>query len=71
MSIIRTIILIFSTGRLLMSDSILIVDDDSELAQITSDMLKSYGYNVTIAGDSTMAFDLLVEIGRASCRERV
>lgn len=42
-----------------MNKSILIIDDDNELAEITSDMLKSYGYQVTIAHDSDEAYSLL------------
>lgn len=39
--------------------TILIVDDDSDLSMITSDMLNSYGYTVTCADDTKSAYDLL------------
>lgn len=42
-----------------MIKSILIIDDDRELAEITSDMLKSYGYQVTKAHDGEEAYSLL------------
>lgn len=38
---------------------ILIVDDDEDLSMIISDMLESYGYEVTCATDGETAFDLL------------
>lgn len=38
---------------------ILIIDDDSDLAMITSDMLEDYGYNITWAGTSEQAFELM------------
>lgn len=38
---------------------ILIIDDDTDLSLVISDMLESYGYKVTCATDSTQAFDLL------------
>ena len=37
----------------------LIIDDDEDLAFIISDMLESYGYNVTCAETSERAFELL------------
>ena len=40
-------------------NKILIIDDDEDLSMIISDMLESYGYNVTCAVDSEQAFDLL------------
>lgn len=40
---------------------ILIVDDDEDLSFIISEMLESYGYQVTCAGDSETAFKLLSE----------
>lgn len=42
-----------------MKQTILIIDDDKELAMITSEMLEDYGYQVTIAKDSTAAYELL------------
>ncbi len=44
-----------------MKQTILIIDDDEDLAMITSDMLKSYGYQVVIAKDSSIAYELLKE----------
>lgn len=41
--------------------SILIIDDDADLSFIISDMLQSYGYNVTCAENSDTAFSLLSE----------
>lgn len=41
--------------------SILIIDDDEDLSFIITDMLESYGYNVTCANDSDTAFELLSE----------
>ncbi|MCM1495830.1 MAG: response regulator transcription factor [Bacteroides sp.] len=38
---------------------ILIIDDDTDLSLVISDMLESYGYKVTCATDSAQAFDLL------------
>lgn len=40
-------------------NKILIIDDDEDLSMIISDMLESYGYQVTRAADSETAFDLL------------
>lgn len=40
-------------------NKVLIIDDDADLSFIISDMLESYGYNVTCAENSEMAFDLL------------
>lgn len=42
-----------------MNKSILIIDDDIDLSEITADMLKSYGYQVTIAHDGDEAYTLL------------
>lgn len=42
-----------------MKRKILIIDDDADLAMIISDMLEDHGYDVTYAGNSTDAFDLL------------
>lgn len=38
---------------------ILIIDDDTDLSLILSDMLESYGYKVTCAAHSEQAFELL------------
>ena len=38
---------------------ILIIDDDKDLSFIISEMLESYGYNVTCAESCEQAFDLL------------
>ena len=40
-------------------NKILIIDDDEDLAFIISDMLESYGYNVTHAETSERAFEIL------------
>lgn len=40
-------------------NKVLIIDDDEDLAFIISDMLESYGYNVTCAETSERAFELL------------
>ena len=40
---------------------ILIIEDDSDLAGITGDMLKSYGYDVQIAVNCEQAFDILTD----------
>lgn len=40
---------------------ILIIDDDEDLSFIISEMLESYGYGVTCASDSEIAFELLAE----------
>ena len=42
-----------------MKNSILIIDDDKELGEITSDMLEAYGYEVTKVLDSTEAYEIL------------
>lgn len=42
-----------------MANSILIIDDDKELGEITSDMLEAYGYEVTRVLDSTEAYEIL------------
>lgn len=39
--------------------NILITDDDKDLAMITSDMLEDYGYSVTCAENSDVAFELM------------
>jgi DNA-binding response OmpR family regulator len=44
-----------------MDKKILIIDDDTALAEITSDMLKAYGYQVTIAGNAQQAYSLLAD----------
>lgn len=38
---------------------ILVVDDDTDLSYVISDMLGNYGYSVTCAEDSDTAFSLL------------
>lgn len=43
------------------NNRILIIDDDEDLSLIISDMLESYGYEVTCAPDSETAFGLLAE----------
>lgn len=40
-------------------NKILIIDDDEDLSFIISEMLESYGYNVTCAEDSEKVFELL------------
>ena len=40
---------------------LLIIDDDEDLSFIISDMLESYGYQVTCAESSEEAFSLLSE----------
>ena len=40
-------------------NKVLIIDDDEDLSFIISDMLEGYGYNVTCAGSSDEAFELL------------
>lgn len=45
----------------LMKKQILIIEDDSDLALITRDMLENYGYEVEIAGNCEEAFDLLTD----------
>lgn len=42
-----------------MNKKLLIIEDDSDLAAITSDMLKNYGYEVQIVADCGQAFDIL------------
>ena len=42
-----------------MGESILIIDDDKDLGEITSDMLESYGYSVTKVLDSEKAYEIL------------
>lgn len=42
-----------------MDKKILIIDDDTALAEITSDMLKAYGYQVNIARNAEEAYSLL------------
>lgn len=44
-----------------MKQTILIIDDDKELAMITSEMLEDYGYQVRVAKDSITAYELLKE----------
>ena len=40
---------------------ILVIDDDTDLSYIISDMLEDYGYSVTCAEDSDTAFSLLTD----------
>ena len=42
-----------------MNDRILIVDDDKDLALVTSDMLNDYGYDTQIAASAEETFELL------------
>ncbi len=42
-----------------MNKSILIIDDDNELAQITADMLAAYGYQISIVHNGEEAYALL------------
>lgn len=42
-----------------MLKKILVIDDDKDLAVITSDMLKSYGYTVELANNCEEAFEIL------------
>lgn len=44
-----------------MKKSILIMEDDNDLADITKDMLESYGYKVKIADSCEQVFDILVK----------
>lgn len=44
-----------------MKRNILIIDDDEDLAMITSDMLENYGYLVTRAAHGIAAYELLKE----------
>lgn len=39
---------------------ILIIEDDNDLAGITSDMLQNYGYEIRRVGDCEAAFDILI-----------
>lgn len=43
-----------------MDKKILIIEDDADLAEITGDMLKKYGYDVIKAQNCEAAFDILV-----------
>lgn len=45
-----------------MKKRILIIEDDNDLAQITSDMLKNYGFEVQIVGDCEQAFTVLKDV---------
>lgn len=42
-----------------MEKTILVVDDDQDLAEITLDMLEDYGYKVVLAADGEEAYELL------------
>ncbi len=48
-------------GEGFLKHTILIIDDDEALALITSDMLEDYGYQVAIAKNSNIAYELLKE----------
>src|SRR5207248_5894379 len=52
------------------SKSILVVDDEPEIAALLAEMLTNDGHRVEAVEDGLMALARL-EIGRASCRERV
>lgn len=45
-----------------MHRTILIIEDDMDLAVITGDMLKNYGYDVQIVTDCEKAFDVLTNV---------
>lgn len=45
-----------------MKKRILIIEDDNDLAQITSDMLKNYEFEVQIVGDCEQAFTVLKDV---------
>jgi two-component system response regulator VicR len=44
-----------------MKNNILIIDDDTDLSFVISDMLEGYGYNVTTAENAEQAFEMLSE----------
>lgn len=44
-----------------MKKHILIIDDDSDLSFIISDMLENYGYKVSHAENASEAFEMLSE----------
>lgn len=44
-----------------MKRTVLLIDDDLDLAQITADLLETYGYEVKIAGACNQAFQLLTK----------
>ncbi len=44
-----------------MKKRILIIEDDNDLAQITSDMLKNYGFEIKIVEDCEQAFNALTD----------
>lgn len=44
-----------------MKNNILIIDDDTDLSFVISDMLEGYGYNVTTAENAEQAFEMLGE----------
>lgn len=44
-----------------MKNNILIIDDDTALSFVISDMLEGYGYNVTTAENAEQAFEMLGE----------
>ena len=57
------------------TETILVVDDNKEIVYSISELLKYEGYRVVKAYDGMEALEALerekIEIGRASCRERV
>ena len=62
------------------AETILVVDDNKEIVYSISELLKYEGYQVIKAYDGMEALEalekekidlILLEIGRASCRERV
>ena len=55
-------------------DHVLVVDDDAEIRTLLAEYLSQNGIRVTVACDTTkmrQVFNKVIEIGRASCRERV
>src|SRR3546814_1520665 len=52
------------------STKVLVVEDDEDLNKAYRIIIESAGYEVTSAHDGKQALGL-IEIGRASCRERV
>ena len=62
-----------------MSETILVVDDQTNVRKLLKEYLGSQGYRVVTANDGQSALftaryehpDLILQIGRASCRERV
>lgn len=44
-----------------MKKNIILVEDDCDLAELTSDYLSSYGYGMTVVSDGLLAVDIIVE----------